>query len=212
MRYTTLESLEAYMRAETPPGQNETVADTAALVESIALAEESIDCFIASHLEYRSNVDEMAEIAFVDGVGWLHLQLLHPIISLTAVSMMNRDWGDTDWTTLTVKQAFPGRSPTLYPNDPPTLKSYIVEVFSSAPILTSASTGGLLVKATYPSGYVTIPAPVTALTNRYAHWVYMLREMPMGTVRDLANHSMTVPLDMPKDVAATLRSWRRENF
>jgi hypothetical protein len=210
-KYTTLAALEAYMRAQVPPGQSETT-DSAAILSSIAQAEEAMDCEYASHLEFRTNVFETAEIAFVDMQGWLHMQLLHPVIDVSAVQIMDRDGGDTTWQTLTLANVFPGRSPTLYPNDPPNLRSYQCDVYSSSPILSACSTGGLIAQVSYTSGYASIPPAVTAVTNRFAYWVYQLREMPMGKVADLTNHSITVPLDMPKDVRSVLRSWRRENF
>jgi len=211
-KYTTLAAFEAYMRAQVPPGSSATVGDETALLNAIALAEDGIDCEIASHLEYRTNTLERAEIAFIDTAGWVHLQLMHPVIAVTEIQTMNRYLGETDWTTLTVKQQFPGRPPTLYPNDPPNLRSYMCEVYSSDPELSATPTGGVLAQVTYTSGYATIPAAVTAVTNRYAYWVYQLREMPMGKVADLENRIITVPLDMPRDVKATLRHWRRENF
>ncbi len=212
MKYTTLSVLEDYMRAQVPPGQSEVTNDTPAMVQAIELAEESIDCEIASHLEFRNNTLETAEIAFIDMQGWLHMQMLHPVIDVSAVQIMDRDAGYTTWQTLTLTNVFPGRSPLLYPTDPPTLRSYQLDVWSSSPILSARSTGGLIAQVTYTSGYATIPTAVTAVANRYAYWVYQLREMPMGKVANLANQTITVPLDMPRDVKATLRSWRRENF
>ena len=211
-KYTSLAALQTYMRAYVLPGQSEIAGDTDALYEAIARAEEAMDCEIASHLEYRTNTLEMAEVAFIDTNGWLHLQLRHPVIAVTDVQLMSRDWGDTSWTDIAIANCFVGRSPTLYPDDPPNLRSYFVELNSSSTTLDPTSTGGLRVQATYTSGYAVIPNAVTALANRYAYWLYQLREMPMGKVADLANHQITVPLDMPRDVKATLRSWRRENF
>ena len=212
MKYTSLAALMDYMRAQVPPGQSEVTSDTAALVGAIERAEEAMDCEIASHLEYRTNTLELAEIAFVDANGWLKLQMLHPVVAVSAVQYMDRDAGDVAWTPLVLQNVFPGRSPALYPNDPPNLRSYMLDVSSTSPTLSPTPTGGLLVQVTYTSGYQIIPGAVTAVANRFAYWVYQLREMPMGKVADLENHQITVPLDMPRDVKATLRSWRRENF
>jgi len=211
-KYTSLVALQAYMRAFVPPGQSELAGDTDALYEAIERAEEAMDCEYASHLEYRTNTLENAEIAFVDANGWLHLQMLHPVLAVSAVQYMDRDAGDVAWTPLVLQNVFPGRSPALYPNDPPTARSYLLEVSSTSPTMSPTPTGGLMVQVTYTSGYQTIPGAVTAVANRYAAWIYQLREMPMGKVADLENHQITVPLDMPRDVKATLRSWRRENF
>ena len=212
MKYTSLQSFEAYQRAQTPPGQSEITADTQNLIAAIERAEEAMDCEYASHLEYRLNVLEMAEIAFVDAAGWLRLQLRHPIIAVSAVQVMDTDAGDTDWQDLTIKQALPGRSPTLYPADPPTLRSYGVRIYSSQPVLGPTPTGGLLVQVTYTSGYSVIPAAVSAVCNAWAAYYYELREMPTGRVVDLEARTVTTATSLPLHLRDQVRGWRRENF
>jgi len=204
-KYTSLDSLKTFARAQVPPGQTANIGDDAELLAAIARAEDEIDCATGTSFESRTNALEPVSSAWVDK-GWLWLRPRFPIVTVTAVNVLDTYAGDTTFTA----QSFinPFVSTPLEDGEPIKAGAWTLRL-QPQPMLDDCARGRLIVQLSYTSGYQTIPAALQAIADRYAYWFYMIREMPMGRVADLASQTITSPLGNPKDIEAELKGWRR---
>ena len=204
-KYTTLGSLKLYGRGASQPGSTQQVSnDDPMMLEAIYRAEEAIDCYCGSRFEYSANVDEVSSACFVDQWGWLVVQLFQPILSVQSISIMDRRtriWADVTFDDLLL-------DPPVARGDPPLLASYRLRGTPSAR-LSPGPQGRYVVKATYEGGYTTIPGAMQGVCDRTAWWYYKVREVPMGTVRDLSNNTVTIPQDFPADIKGQMAGWKR---
>ena len=204
-KYTTLDSLRTFARAQVPPGQSANDGDDTELLAAISRAEDEIDCACGTSFESRTNVAEPVSSAWVTN-GWLWLRPRFPVTAFTTVSVLDTYAGDTSFTALTVGNWFV--STPLEDGKPPQAGAWTLRL-QPTPMLDDCARGRLIVQLSYSSGYTTIPTALQSIADRYAFWFYMIREMPMGRVADLASQTITSPLGNPKDIEAELRGWRR---
>ena len=207
-KYTTLGALKAYGRAGALPGGTKQLADDdPTMLLSIARAEESIDCYCGTRFEASENIEVTDEV-FVDRYGWLWCQLAQPIRSVSLVELMDLS-SMPRWTPL----SFSGDAgviidPTTGRGDPPTLGCYRMQAYPITQLQPSQR-GRYRLRVTYAGGYPSIPAAIEAVCVRTAWWFYKVRDVPMGTVRDLTNATITVPQDFPADIKGQMVGWRR---
>ena len=205
-KYTSLGALKAYGRAGALPGGTQQLnEDDPTMLLSIARAEESIDCFTGTAFELRNNVEVSYE-AFVDSSGWLNCQLFQPIASVQMLEVMDTHQ-PPEWKTITpVGQVFV--DPTVSLGQAPLLASYRFTAYPATQ-LAPYGKGRYWVRATYTGGYASIPSVIEAVCLRTAWWFVKVRDVPMGTVRDLTNHVLTIPQDFPADIKGQMGGWRR---
>ena len=205
-RYTTLDSVKAWGATKSPA-----TTDDAAILAAIARAESAIDKLSGTKLTDTTYALQPATIAYVDSYGWLHAQVRHPIQSVSAIQVMDRDAGDIAYKAIALTTLELQHSTTDYPDDPPDLGSYWLACYSAAPVLMPVPTGGLRVKITYEGGFKAIPDAVEAVVNRAAWWYYKLREAPTGRLTNMMTGTVETPLTLPPDIAADVKPWRRLN-
>ena len=203
-KYTSLGALKAYGRAGALPGGTQQLnEDDPTMLLSIARAEESIDCFCGTAYELRNNI-EVSYDAFVEPNGWLTCRLFQPIASIAALEVMDTNMSP-QWNAITpVGGCF--IDPTVEMGQAPLLASYR---FRAYPALAPSGRGRYWIRATYTGGYASIPSVIEAVCLRTAWWFVKVRDVPMGTVRDLTNHVLTIPQDFPADIKGQMAGWRR---
>jgi hypothetical protein len=215
MKYTTLQNVKQYGRINQliNPISDDNLDDQW-IAEAVALAENSIDTFTNTGFQYQTNVNELADIAFVDENQWLIVQTHYPVCAVQAINYMDREAGDYQWQPISLDTIIYGRTPLAYPNTPPLPDSYKVMCYSLNPIMATASPGGFLAQVTYTSGYEHIPEVLTAITNRVAWWKYQLRSAALGeaTTPSPSTGQLSMSNDLPKDIRDQLKSWVRTVF
>jgi hypothetical protein len=204
-KYTSLGALKAYGRAGALPGGTQQLnEDDPTMLLSIARAEESMDCFTGTAYERRDNL-EISYDAFVDSNGWLTCRLFQPIASIDTIEVLDTAQHPA-WKTITpVGGAF--IDPTVEMGQAPLLASYRFRAYPATQLAPS-SKGRYWIRATYTGGYASIPSVIEAVCLRTAWWYCKVRDVPMGTVRDLTNATITIPQDFPKDIKGQMSGWR----
>ena len=212
-RYTTLGSLKAYGRAGLLPGQTvqtQPTEDDNNLLLAIARAEESVDCYCGTSFEFQPGRREICRQMFVDRYGWITARLEKPIAAVTSIELLDRA-SQGDFYPMAISTL--GGEPAIVIDDSvptstaPTLASYRFTAQAVA-ALNASGRGQYWIRVTYDAGYASIPAVLEAVVNRTAWWFAKVRDVPMGTVRDLTANIVTIPSDFPRDIKGQMQGWR----
>ena len=199
MKYITLLQFKAYLRDQQA---FQTDTDTE-LTWAVGRAEEAIDCFCGTQFQAQNLTHEQPRAVWVNSYGGLVCQMHYPITAVTAIDIMDRYTGHTDWQTTVIKEAF---VETLA--DSPIMANYRFEAILSSPGIGARPTGAIRARVTYTAGYSTIPQSLAGITARAAHFYYLQRDAPNVTTVSAELGVMQVPLDLPPDVTSALMSWR----
>jgi hypothetical protein len=127
-----------------------------------------------------------------------------PVTAVTSVQIMDRKAG------LQTYQTIADLSGAILPpvSSPPTPDAWSVMVYPNL-ALYGVTKDDLIVKWTYTAGYSVIPNSLKAIGTRLAHFIYKLREAPMGKVVTAELGLMTIPLSIPPDIRADLQGCKR---
>jgi hypothetical protein len=205
-RYTTLGGLKAYGRAGDLPGSTRQLQDDdPTALQAIARAEEAIDCYCGTSFSYEPGRSEVTVSAFADKQGWLKVRTFLPVAAVSNVEIMDLLTPAVDFQPLPARMILV--DDTVSKGFSPLLRSYRFRVLPTSP-LPAAPRGRYLVRVTYDGGYSTIPTVIEGLCNRIAWWYWKIRDVPMGTVRDLQNATITIPQDFPPDALGQMSGWR----
>lgn len=212
-KYCSLDELKAYGLGTIADPNNPTVyngavqgtPDDELLSGCIARAELEFDAINGAAMDEVTWVMVNAFTPFVDGKGWLHLFAREnaPVTEVTAVQIRDLK-GQNLWIDL----SFVNDNVIYPPNDgrphPDSRHVYIIPSVALSP----RSTGEILARWTYTGGYSTIPSGIKNTIQRFAWWIYKLRESPMYQITIPSMGIMQIPLRIPPDIDSAIRLWQ----
>lgn len=215
-KYLTLAALKQYGLGTIVDPLNPTVfnqgvtntPDDALLSDCIIRAETIFDLSCGTGYDQQTYSNVQAFQTWIDRRGWLHLMARErgPVTAVTAVQIRDLEGANT-WQSVTFVADDLILPPfeTNYPHP----ESWHV-MLSPTPAQPPFSTGQLLARWSYTAGYASnaIPQGLKNLVARLAWWIYKLREAPVAKVVNMPLGTMTVPLNIPPDIAKDIELWR----
>ena len=200
-KYLDFATLKVYASVAT--ANDDSILQMAADRADMEIERETDSCFVQTTYTGVRPIT-----SFIDGNGWLHMIAREggPVSAVAKVEVMDLAGGSRVWQQVDdLSGAILPSSPTI---SPPEADAWSVMVWPALALYGKAK-GQILVRWTYTAGYATIPNSLKALGTRLAHFIYKLREAPMGKVVTAELGLMTIPLSIPPDIRADLQGWKR---